>query len=331
MKKKEINMKNYIYILKDPTNGEVVYVGKTKDPNKRNRDHRRRCKGKFRSLLDKWKNQIMDVGQYPIMEVIDEFDTSEINFWEKFYISEYKLKYNLLNMTEGGDGLQNPSEEVRRKIGEKSKGRVHDDDTKRKISEKIYNHTGNRIVCYDKDKKIIGYFRNSRRASEKLNVSFKNISKILNGDEYFIKGYTFFLENEENIPTKIEERLSKTIEFQREFYRISKDGDIVKYNNLMKAADDNKCSYKNIWLCLNGKRKTCNQFAWSYKPNFEYHFFYKKTRAKKCKLTKIDGYVIIFESLEDAKNKTGINKSTICGYLKNKIKPQNGDIWQYYF
>ena len=56
-------MKNYIYILRNPNDGDVVYVGKTKNPKNRKRDHCRKCKGKYRSLLDKWKNQILESGK----------------------------------------------------------------------------------------------------------------------------------------------------------------------------------------------------------------------------------------------------------------------------
>jgi len=321
-------MKNYIYILRNPNDGDVVYVGKTKNPKNRKRDHCRKCKGKYRSLLDKWKNQILESGKFPVMEIIKECDISDVNFWEKHYISEYKSKFNILNMTEGGDGLQNPNDEVRRKIGEKSKGRILDENTRRKISEKNYNNTGNKIICYDKDKNIVGYYRNSRRASEFLKVGYKNISKILNGKEYFIKGYTFFLEGEEEIEKKIEERLSKTIEFSKKFYRISESGDIKEYDNLIKASQDNDCNYKNIWLCLNNQRKTCNGFAWSYESIFDLKYFKKNTNAKKCRL-KSSGEILLFESLEEATKFTGLNKSTICNYLKNKIKPSNGDIWDY--
>lgn len=321
-----IIMKNFIYSLSDPITKEIVYIGKTKNPIKRHKDH---CRSDIRNRcnLDKWKNEIINQGLSPVMKILEEV-YDDVNGKEKFYINFYLSNgCKLLNMTEGGDGLQNPSEEVRKKIGDKSRGRKMSDYTRKKIFDSTYNG-GNPILCYDKSGNFKGQFKNARRAQEKLGVGYKSISAILNGKRHFIKGYTFFLEGEEEIEKKIEERLSKTIEFSKKFYRISESGDIKEYDNLIKASQDNDCNYKNIWLCLNNQRKTCNGFAWSYESIFDLKYFKKNTNSKKCRL-KSSGEIILFESLEEATKFTGLNKSTICNYLKNKIKPSNGDIWDY--
>lgn len=57
-------------------------------------------------------------------------------------------------MTEGGDGLQNPSEEVRRKIGLKSKGRVPSEETRKKLSLASYN-SGKKVICYDNNMNLL--------------------------------------------------------------------------------------------------------------------------------------------------------------------------------
>jgi hypothetical protein len=46
----------------------------------------------------------------------------------------------LVNMTNGGDGISNPSEETRKKIGEASKKRTHSEESRKKMSEA---HRGN--------------------------------------------------------------------------------------------------------------------------------------------------------------------------------------------
>lgn len=259
---------NFIYILKDPKTLDVVYVGKTKNTNKRYKDHCRKCKGKYRSFLDKWKNNLISNGDKPLMDIIFECDSNEVDKWEKHFISEYRNKFNILNMTDGGDGLQNPSEEVRRKIGLKSKGRIPTKETRDKLSKAHYNG-GNPIICYNQNGEFVGEFINSRRASEQLNLNYRNISKTLNGGEHFIKGYTFFYKDEDLLQEKLTKRISKTIKTGKRFLRISKDGSVKTYTNILEASRDNCCNFRNIWLCLNGKRKTCVGYNWKYEDDLQ--------------------------------------------------------------
>ncbi len=125
-------MKNFIYALKNPTTNEIVYIGKTKNVERRMKDHHR-IEKRIRCKLDKWKVQMGKLGLKPDMEILLECDEKDVNEKEKYFIKLYTENgCNLLNMTEGGDGLQNPSDEVRRKIGEKSRGRIVSDETRKK-------------------------------------------------------------------------------------------------------------------------------------------------------------------------------------------------------
>lgn len=327
-------MKNYIYVIKDPDTDEVVYVGKTKNPERRYKDHTRRCIGKYRSLLDRWKNELLKSNRLPKMNIIKECDSTDVDFWEKYYISEYRKSQKILNMTDGGDGLQNPSDEVRRKIGEKSKGRILNKESRKKISDSNFN-SGIEIICYDINKNFIGKFSNARRASEQLGVGYKNISKILNGTEYFIKKYTFFRSNDDSVEEKLNDRVNRTVEFGQVFFRISKNGGYKEYHNLMIAAMENDCNFRNIWLCLAGYRKTCSGYIWSYSLDFDLSLFSKSTNAKGCRLIR-NGEVFIFSSINptcvehnDASVNTGMHKSSICNYLKGKKNPIPGDVWEY--
>lgn len=71
-------MKNYIYVIKDPDTDDVVYVGKTKNPERRYKDHTRKCIGKYRSLLDRWKNELLKSNRLPKMVIIKECDSTDV-------------------------------------------------------------------------------------------------------------------------------------------------------------------------------------------------------------------------------------------------------------
>lgn len=94
--------KVYIYTLSDPTTNIVKYVGKTFRLERRLNDHLK-CNG--RSKKDAWVKSLLNKGLIPLLEVIEETDDIECNFWEQYWISQFKTwGFKLKNMTDGGDG-----------------------------------------------------------------------------------------------------------------------------------------------------------------------------------------------------------------------------------
>lgn len=325
-------MKNYIYALKNPTTNEVVYIGKTKDFKKRLKDHHR-IEKRIRCRLDRWKIKMYNLGLKADMEILMVCDENDVNEQEKLFIKLFKDKgIDLLNMTEGGDGLQSPSEEVRRKIGEKSKGRIPSKETRDKISKSNYNSGNSKsIICHDINGNFIGKFINARRAGEFLNLDYRSISDTALDTAHFVHNkYTFFFDDDADIENKLKYRIQNTIKKGNRFLRIDTFGNTKEYDNLMRASSDNNLSFKNIWLCLNNKRKSCGGFAWCYKDEYDSNFekyFIRKSKSKKVLLTLSDTK-IIFESLKEASEKTGIHKSTLCNYLNGKNIPKSGE-WKY--
>jgi hypothetical protein len=324
---------NYIYALKDPITDEVVYIGKTKNFKKRLRDHHR-IEKRIRCRLDRWKIKMHHLGLKAKMEILLVCDENEnVNEQEKLFIKSFKEKgINLLNMTEGGDGLQNPSEEVRRKIGEKSKGRIPSKETREKISKSNYNSGNSKpIICYDIKGNFIGNFINARRVGEFLNLDYRAVSEAALDDSYFVGNkYTFFFVDDVDVQDKLKYRIENTIKNGQEFLRIDSIGNIKEYDNLLKAARDNNLNFRNIWLCLNNKRKRCGEFAWCYKDAYDLNFekyFIRKNKSKKVLFT-LDSNKIIFESLKEASERTGIHKTTLCNYLNGKNIPKSGE-WKY--
>jgi len=61
---------------------------------------------------------------------------NKLDFLEKFYINFFNSKVpNGYNLTDGGEGLSNPSDEVRIKLKEANKGKVLSEDQKIKIGK----------------------------------------------------------------------------------------------------------------------------------------------------------------------------------------------------
>ena len=97
------NQSTFIYTLSNPITKEVRYIGKTVNIKDRYRQHI----GK--RLLDNshknnWISSLINAGLQPIIEVLDIVEHSEWEFWEKYWISQFKTcGFDLTNATEGGE------------------------------------------------------------------------------------------------------------------------------------------------------------------------------------------------------------------------------------
>lgn len=94
----------FIYALCEPDTGEVRYIGKADDPDKRlwQHLHNRRHPGLPKA---KWIRELVSVGLWPVMKVIAEVPKDCWETFEKYHIQQAKdAGFQLLNVTLGGDG-----------------------------------------------------------------------------------------------------------------------------------------------------------------------------------------------------------------------------------
>jgi hypothetical protein len=113
-------------------NNNVRYVGKTsRNLELRLKEHIKDTKRIYKYYWLKKLNNNVEI--FLIDEVLEEYS----NYWEIFYIQLFKnWGFNLLNLTEGGDGGKGfkHSDEVKKIISEHSKKQVFTDERKLKIS-----------------------------------------------------------------------------------------------------------------------------------------------------------------------------------------------------
>lgn len=128
---------NYIYVLIDPRNEFVRYVGKTKNPNRRLAQHIYES-NKIKCHKNNWLKQLLEAGVKPEMVIVESLQSTEDwIFWEQFYIDLCKSwEFNLTNTLEGGSGKKH----ITMPLGFKkkpfsTKGFKHSSETKAKISE----------------------------------------------------------------------------------------------------------------------------------------------------------------------------------------------------
>ncbi len=137
-----------IYVLCDPETEAIRYVGITRfELSERLTEHVKESNYHQKSHRHKWIRSLFKRGLRPLIRKIDETDEKHRNERERHWIAELGKTCNLVNGTEGGEGLINPSLEVRKRISESLKingykgGRAlpHSEEGKKNISNGMRN------------------------------------------------------------------------------------------------------------------------------------------------------------------------------------------------
>lgn len=116
----------YIYVLIDPRDYRIRYVGKTINPKRRLRGHCTYLKS--RSHRTHWLNQLKKENIRPILQVVEKCSESIWSEREMWWISYGRgCGWNLTNTTDGGEGILGycHTEETREKIRQAHKGNTY--------------------------------------------------------------------------------------------------------------------------------------------------------------------------------------------------------------
>lgn len=107
----------FIYALCEPGTRTVKYIGKSKHPKQRFTEHLRES-ATFDSYLGHWLLSLSRRGEVPNMVILSEVPMELGDAEEIRYIAAARnsLGMRLVNATDGGDGLNNPSRETREKL-----------------------------------------------------------------------------------------------------------------------------------------------------------------------------------------------------------------------
>lgn len=214
--------KVYIYTLSDPTTNTVKYVGKTFRLERRLNDHLK-CNG--RSKKDAWIKSLINKNLIPLLEVIEETNEIDCNFWEQYWISQFKTwGFILKNMTDGGDGsyglipwnkglkgVFKHSEESKEKMSVSRKGKYLGENNPRYGKKLSYETIQKQI-----EKRLGG--KRTDEQKEKISGSNSCNAKEIycyNLDGLFIKKYKCGIETEfdgfdSNIVSKVCRGVNKT-------------------------------------------------------------------------------------------------------------------------
>lgn len=175
-----------IYKLIHPDTLEIRYIGKTKESLKR-RLNKHIHNRKNNTKVNKWIRKLISNKKYPIIELIEKcsFDTWERR--EKYWIKYYSSKYNLMNISPGGDtgslGYKH-TEEAKKRISilnskPKSKEWIE------KAAKEMRKTVGRRIIQYNLEMSFIKEWDSFCFAAKEINpnnykAAIKNIYSCCN-------------------------------------------------------------------------------------------------------------------------------------------------------
>lgn len=112
-----------IYVLRDPRNNKIRYVGKANDTSVRLRNHVKEARQGKTDHKANWLRQVLSEGFYPVLEVIEVCSVYEWQEREFYWIEEMKRRgCYLTNEKDGGYGC-NPSAETREKMSAAKRGK----------------------------------------------------------------------------------------------------------------------------------------------------------------------------------------------------------------
>ena len=142
-----------IYILIDPISNQVRYVGKTNNVSQRYKAHLNRAR-KHQTHKKNWIDKLKKEGLKPIIEIIDEVPINNWQYWETYWISQFRTwGFDLINYTNGGDGCTFANQTSFKKGHKSWLGKNHSEETKKKIGENNY-WTGKESINRKKVKQL---------------------------------------------------------------------------------------------------------------------------------------------------------------------------------
>ena len=157
----------FIYTLSDPNTGLVRYIGKTNNIKKRLSSHLSNNHLSSTTKKNNWIISLLRDNLIPIIEVLDEINSEEIDFYEKFYISLFKSwGFELLNGTDGGDGYD-------------WSGRKHKKESN--LKNKINSPHRKSVAQLDLDENIIKEYHSLREAALAVGGDRSHISRACRG------------------------------------------------------------------------------------------------------------------------------------------------------
>ncbi len=279
----------YIYTLTDPNTQQVRYVGKTINPKVRFRSHKKDKKG--RSYRVNWIKSLRKQKLFPIFEILDIVDNNDWEFWEQYWICQFKVwGFKLVNANAKGTGAINfkHSEETKKRISISSTNRKHSEETKKLMSDNkkgiifsdshIENlresHLGQKnenffkgiIQINIKTGEIIQKFKSLTEAEYITGINNSSLSRCCKKNGKSAGGFYWCYECEiKNFIFEPYKRIGNIPKNTKKINQLDKNGVFINcFRSIKNAFETLNVSRKQISKCLKNNKYTAGGFKWEY-------------------------------------------------------------------
>jgi hypothetical protein len=306
-------MKTFIYALKDPNTNKIRYVGKSNNPIKRLYDHIHSCH-LTHTHKNNWLQSLLRENKKPTVEILEEVNSSEWQFYEKYWIHKLKNQgEKLTNIDEGGNGLEKHSFNTKEKMKLRHKEFPN------------YNKCHDKIYLIEKEELYQKYIVENLSINDCKKFFKTSASTILtNLKQYNIEKDKSIWQKQCKNKTPVNGRiLERNVVLQYDL-----EGNLItKHNGIKEAAKSINKNFGSISRCCLGKAKTAYNFIWKYeKDSVNINRCVNNLESQKLKkIYQYDlngNFIAEYKSLSEANNKTGIK-------IQMSNKSSGGFIWKY--
>ncbi len=174
-------MQHLVYALIDPRTDCIRYIGKSSAGLRRPASHAgKRALEKDRTYKGNWIRQLQTLGLTYEVRVLETTSNADLEDAEIRWIAHGRIAcWPLTNQTSGGEGLKNPSQEVRDRIGAAHKGRKHSPETIARMQEahkgKRYRLPGFSQPEEFKEKRRA--FRHTPEAKDRIGAAHRGVKR----------------------------------------------------------------------------------------------------------------------------------------------------------
>lgn len=260
----------FIYSLstkEKPT--DIRYIGKTNNISNRLKRHVSKYYLNENTYKSRWLQKELRNGCTPIIEVIDEVPESEWDFWEQYWISQFKSwGFNLTNTTIGGDGLTITKEIIiKRTKTNFNKNSIKLNKEIKEFNIRLENEKWISENTCPQCKALVVHKNHNRSNALKNSRRFKKENRICiscdyknrngSGNSFFGKTHTSELQN-----------FLRNVAPKKKVIMLSMNDEVLKeFNSIREAEKETKINRRHISGCCNNHPHyhSAGGYKWKFK------------------------------------------------------------------
>jgi predicted GIY-YIG superfamily endonuclease len=234
--------KRWIYVLKDPRDDSYKYVGMSKNPNKRLKEHIYDCKRET-TKKGNWISKLVMLGLEPILVILEETTIDECGNREEYHIKNLINEGSfLLNYDDKGVGTAN--------------------GLKKETIDKLKSFNTKQIIRYDLNGIKIDEFKSLREAARLTGLNHGNISKCCSGKFKHTGGFIF-----KTGGTNIDVVMNPN-GVKKNILEVDNEGNIInEFISISEASKQTMIAGSSISRACHGKIKKTNNRYFKFKNN----------------------------------------------------------------